>query len=171
MQTILLEKSEQKIYSRVIFLISNNMFGIDELFGKKSGQTIQPSLESKKKILVIEDEPEVSDIYTEILKDNGYDVSSAANGEEGLRKIVELSPSLIFLDLRMPVMDGKNMLSRLKNDEEYSKFKNIPVVILTNSGRTDNIRDTVRLGEASEFIIKANITPDQIIDIAKKYVG
>lgn len=147
------------------------MFGVDKLFGKKSEAGTQSSTQFKRKILVIEDEADISEIYQQTLVDQGYDIYAAANGEEGLKKIVELSPDLIFLDLRMPVMDGKNMLSRLKNDEEYKNFKNIPVVILTNSGKTDNIRDTIRLGEASEFIIKANITPDQVVDIAKKYLG
>lgn len=147
------------------------MFGINEFFGKKSEAGTRSGTELKKKILVIEDEVEVSDIYTEMLSDHGYDVYSAVNGEDGLKKIVEINPNLIFLDLRMPVMDGKNMLSRLKNEAEYSQFKNIPVVIITNSGRTDNIRDTIRLGEASEFIIKASITPDQIVNVARKYLG
>lgn len=147
------------------------MFKVGDLVGKKTVQTEESPITLKKKILVIEDELELSEIYQELLRDNGYDVHTAGNGEEGLRKVVEITPDLIFLDLRMPILDGKNMLSRLKKDLEFTKFKHIPVVILTNSGRIENIRDTIRLGDASEFIIKSNITPDQIVDVAKKYLG
>lgn len=147
------------------------MFKVGDLVGKKTVQTEEPPITLKKKILVIEDELELSEIYQELLRDNGYDVHTAGNGEEGLRKVVEITPDLIFLDLRMPILDGKNMLSRLKKDLEFTKFKHIPIVILTNSGRIENIRDTIRLGDASEFIIKSNITPDQIVDVAKKYLG
>ncbi len=147
------------------------MPGISNIFQKqKNPPPSQTPNENRKKILIIEDEVDISEIYQQILKDGGYDVYAAANGQEGLNKIIEVFPNLILLDLRMPVMDGKTMLAHLKSDPEYANYKNIPVVVLTNSGRSDNIRDTITLGEASDFIIKASITPDQVLEIAKRYL-
>ncbi len=145
------------------------MFKIGDLFQNQPTSLPSPT-ETKKKILVIEDEMDISEIYQQILKEYGYDVYPAVNGEEGLRRITQLSPNLILLDLRMPVMDGKTMLAHLKNDAQYANFKNIPVIILTNSGRSDNIRDTVRLGDAKDFIIKSNVTPAEVAEIVKRYV-
>lgn len=145
------------------------MLEVGKLFKNQNQATSQPLPEAKKKILVIEDEPDISEIYKQILLEGGFDAYTAANGEEGLTKIVEVSPNLIFLDLRMPVMDGKTMLTHLKNDEKYAGFKDIPIVILTNSGNIDNMRDTMTLGAANEFIVKSNINPDQVVEIAKKY--
>ena len=147
------------------------MLDITKLFQKQASVSNQPATEIKKKVLIIEDEMDISGIYQQILRENGYDVYPATNGEEGLHKITEVYPNLILLDLRMPVMDGKTMLAHLKNDPEYEKFRTIPVIVLTNSGRTDNIRDTLRLGDASDFLIKSNVTPDQIVEVVKKYLS
>jgi CheY-like chemotaxis protein len=127
-----------------------------------------PEIDTKK-ILVIEDEEMILKIYQQVLLKNGYEVHSAINGEDGLNKIVEVNPDLIFLDLTMPLMDGNTMLYHLKNDGKYVNFKNIPVVILTNYGNADNLRETVTLGEATDFIVKSDIDPNQIIELAKKY--
>lgn len=144
------------------------MFKISDLHGKKP-EPAPNSAKAKKKVLVIEDEEMIWRIYQQVLVRHGYEVYSALNGEEGLRKIVKVSPNLIFLDLMMPVMDGKTMLFKLKNDPEYSKFKHIPVVVTTNAGDIGNIRDTMVLGDAIEFVVKSNIEPSQIADIANKY--
>lgn len=135
----------------------------------KKGQYQGPSEEAKKKILVIEDEKMISKMYQQVLIKNGYEVHSAENGEEGLSKIIKVNPDLIFLDLTMPLMDGNTMLYHLKNDGKYINFKNIPVIVLTNYGTTDNLRETVTLGEATDFIVKSNIDPSQIVELVKKY--
>ena len=147
------------------------MFEIGKILKKQDSSNPEPSTEAKKKVLVIEDELDISEIYKQILVENGFEAYTALNGEEGLSKIKETNPNLIFLDLRMPVMDGKTMLNHLKNDEEYISFKYIPVVILTNSGNTENLRETMTLGDATEFLVKSNINPDQVAEIAKRYTA
>jgi CheY-like chemotaxis protein len=147
------------------------MLGINNLFQKQNSQEPnQVPVQIKKKVLIVEDEPDISLIYQQVLIDNGFAVFAAANGEEGLRKIVEISPDFILLDIMMPIMDGKTMLSHLKNDPQYVNFKNIPVVMLTNAGNTDNMRDVKTLGGASDFVIKSNINPGDVVNIVNRFI-
>lgn len=147
------------------------MFNVGELFKTQaSNSPPQSPTVVKKKILVVEDERDISDVYQQILTERGYDTTVARDGQDGLNKIIQLSPELIFLDIRMPVMDGKTMLGLLKNDIRFAKFRNTPVVMLTNSGNVDNIHDTQRLGGANEFIVKSNIAPNELANIADKYL-
>jgi CheY-like chemotaxis protein len=125
----------------------------------------------RKKVLIIEDESDIASIYKQILDEAGYITVTAVNGKNGLQKIFEISPDIIILDLRMPVMDGKTMLSQLKNNPAYAMHKNIPVVILTNSESYESVRDTKSLGGAKEYIIKSNIAPNEIIDVVKRNLG
>ncbi len=138
---------------------------------QKQDAASAPPPAAKKKVLIIEDESDISSIYQQILNEAGYETFIATDGKNGLQKIFEVSPDIIILDLRMPVMDGKTMLRELKNNPAYVMHKNIPVVILTNSESYESVRDTKTLGGANEYIIKANIAPNEIIDIVKRYVG
>ena len=81
----------------------------------------------KKKILVADDEPEIVDIVKRMLEDE-YEVITAYDGEEALRKAKKEKPDLILLDILMPKLDGWETLKKLKEDEE---LKNIPVSMLT----------------------------------------
>ena len=104
----------------------------------------------KKKILVVDDEPEVVEFLRERLKANNFQAISAADGEEGLRMAVQEPPDLIVLDLVMPKKDGFDMLRKLKVNEST---KNIPVIVLTAKSETEVIFKTQEHG-ASDYIIK-----------------
>ena len=90
------------------------------------------------KILVVDDEPSLREMLHDILGMEGFKVITAANGEEGLKKIYEDSPDLILLDCSMPVLDGYEVLERMRKDPVlYSK----PVIMLTVlSGEYDEIK-------------------------------
>ena len=139
--------------------------------GQSNQNQTTPSQTPKKKVLIIEDEKDISEVYQQILNEAGFTVLSAINGKDGLQKIFEYSPDIIILDIRMPVMDGRTMFSTLKNDPAYVRFKNVPVVILTNSESYESIRDTKTEGGANEYIIKSNIAPNEIVDIVKRNLG
>ena len=81
-----------------------------------------------KRILVIDDEPDMVTFYTTILADKGHTVFAANNAEEGLRRLMESRPDLIILDLIMPEKTGIKFFSELKKDE---RFKDIPIVLIT----------------------------------------
>ncbi len=80
------------------------------------------------KLLIVDDEVAILEALTDILSVEGYEVATAANGAEGLKRAGEERPDLILLDLMMPVMDGQEMLRRLKED---SALRSIPVVVMS----------------------------------------
>lgn len=121
---------------------------------------------SKKKILIIEDDFFVRDLYDRELTRDGFKISTAEDGAEGLLKAVEEKPDLILLDIMLPKMSGLDVLKKVKEKEGV---KEIPVVLLTNLGQDNVIREGFSLG-AVGYLIKAAYTPSQIIDEVKKFL-
>ena len=119
------------------------------------------------KIVVVEDEPSINDMYRMKLRLSGFDVQTAFNGEEGLRVIESHEPDLILLDLRMPVMSGDVMLEKLR---ETDKGADIRVIILTNISR-DEAPHNLRFLHVDRYIVKAHHTPTQVIDVVKDVLG
>jgi DNA-binding response OmpR family regulator len=113
-----------------------------------------------KKIIIVEDDAILLEMYHDKFVHSGFDVITATNGKEGLQKTLELKPNIILLDLMMPVMSGNQMLKKLR---EFPQFKKIPVIVLTNAGQVDNIRETTRYDDACEFLIKSNVTVDEVV--------
>jgi len=88
-------------------------------------------MQKQTKILVIDDDPDVHAVVTKIFQPKSYDMVSAYDGDEGLRKVVEERPDLIILDVIMPGKHGFDVCRELKTDEKYHFFSNIPVLMLT----------------------------------------
>ncbi|MBN2078907.1 MAG: SpoIIE family protein phosphatase [Spirochaetes bacterium] len=86
-----------------------------------------PGDESRKRILIVEDNPDMRDFLV-VLLDKDYDIHLAFNGEEGLRKTRDLRPDLVLSDVMMPIMNGYDMTREIKNDRELD---HIPVILLT----------------------------------------
>ena len=86
-----------------------------------------PDQGSKKKILVVDDEPSVSSYLETLLQDNGYETTSAANGSEGLEKARSDRPDLVTLDISMPEKSGVRFYTELKNNPDLAS---VPVVML-----------------------------------------
>jgi len=116
----------------------------------------------QKKVLVVEDEKLLANALEMKFVHANYLVVKAENGQIGLEQVQKEKPNVIILDLMMPVMDGKTMLHKLREMEE---FKALPVVVLTNAGEVDNIRETKRYDNASAFLIKSNVTPEEIVQV------
>jgi DNA-binding response OmpR family regulator len=91
---------------------------------------------NKKKILIVEDEPDILKLLTIYLNDSGYEASFAINGKEGLEKATENKPDLILLDYNMPVMNGPEMLENLRSNLE---LQDIPIIMLTALCDQENI--------------------------------
>lgn len=121
--------------------------------------------DDKVKVLLVEDDPRVRQLYELVLTMEEYDVVCAVNGEEGLQKAEEESPDLIFLDLRIPKISGLDLLSMLRNNP---KTKDIPVVILSNYDDEATISKGLELG-AREYIIKSRITPKDLPTKVEEY--
>jgi len=118
---------------------------------------------SKKNILIIEDDKFLRELIVQKLLKEGYDVSEAVDGEEGIKKIKETKPSLVLLDLILPGIDGFEVLSQMQNEPGLSS---IPVIILSNLGQKEDVEKGLKLG-AVDYLIKAHFTPGEIIDKIK----
>ena len=95
-------------------------------------------METRRKILVIDDEPDVVSYLSAFLEDEGFEVFAAGNGPDGLRLAREQAPDLITLDITMPGMSGIEVLTTLRRDEHLSC---IPVIIITGVTSFDKLTD------------------------------
>ena len=118
------------------------------------------------KVLLVEDDKMIVEMYTLKFSQEGYEVIMAENGKDGLQKAKETKPDIILLDVILPQMDGFTVLKELKADDE---IKNIPVVLLTNLGQDGDVRKGLELG-AIDYLIKANYTPSQVVEKVKSLV-
>jgi len=113
-----------------------------------------------KKILVIEDDKFLRELISQKLLKEGYEISEAIDGEEGLKKIKEEKPDLVLLDLILPGIDGFEVLSEIKDDPILAQ---IPVIILSNLGQKEDVEKGLKLG-AVDYLIKAHFTPGEIVE-------
>lgn len=120
--------------------------------------------DKKVKILLIEDEEMLANMYEVKFKNEGFDLFKASDGADGLEKSKIINPDFILLDIIMPKMDGFSVLKALKEDE---KTKNIPVMLLTNLGQDEDIERGKKMG-AVGYLVKANITPSEVVAAVKK---
>lgn len=120
--------------------------------------------ESVKTVLIIEDEEHQREALRASFEQQQCHVMTATNGKEGLEKIKETRPSIILLDLMMPVLDGFAFLDALKSDEE---FKHIPVVILTNLGTQERLTSLIN-DKCDYFFTKTNSSLKEIVDKTKE---
>lgn len=111
------------------------------------------------KILLVEDDEMLHSMYTQKFSQEGYQIISAYNGAEGLKKAEEEKPDVILLDIIMPKMDGFVALKKIKQNVNLAK---IPVVMLTNLGQDEDIKKGRELG-ADDYFIKANHTPTEVV--------
>jgi DNA-binding response OmpR family regulator len=120
-----------------------------------------------KKILIIEDDPFLSEMYATKFSQSGFQAEIAADGIKGMKKIEASKPDLILLDIVLPKLDGFEILKRIKKD---SKLKEIPVILLTNLGQKNEVEKGLALG-ANEYIIKAHFTPTAVVAKVKEILG
>ena len=116
-----------------------------------------------KKILLVEDEKIIREMYEIVLKHAGYDVDFAEDGEVAVQKLSQPKPDydLVLLDLMMPKLDGINVLKIIKAPDSPSRH--IPVFLLTNLGMENLIKEAMSHG-ADKFLVKANYLPKQVVD-------
>ena len=123
--------------------------------------------DQKIKILLIEDEEMLANMYEVKFKNEGFDLEKALDGAAGLEKAKANKPDFILLDIIMPKMDGFSVLKALKEDETT---KDVPVMLLTNLGQEEDIQKGKELGSVG-YLVKANITPAEVVAEVKKNLG
>ena len=115
-------------------------------------------------IAIIEDEPTILRLYETKLTLEGFKVSTAQNGREGFELIKTSLPDLVLLDLRMPEMNGDEMLERVRAEDWGSDIR---VIVLTNISK-DEAPPILRLLGVDRYIVKAHYTPSQVVEVVRE---
>lgn len=126
-------------------------------------------MESKsiKRILCIEDEPEMIDLIQLILGRRGFDVSGATGGKAGLQAVREQLPDLVLLDLMMPDMDGWEVYQQMKADEST---RNIPVIVVTAKAQSIDKVLGLHIAKVDDYIAKP-FSPQELLASVEKILN
>ena len=120
-----------------------------------------------KRILCIEDEPEMIDLIRLILSRRGFDVQGAAGGVEGIKLVRETLPDLVLLDLMMPDMDGWEEYQQKKADDS---MRNIPVIVVTAKAQNIDKVLGLHIAKVDDYIAKP-FGPQELMDSVEKILG
>jgi len=135
------------------------------LAGQK--EVVEKTKVAPKKVLVVDDEKPLLEALSSRLAEEGYQIFKAENGKEALDLAIANKPDILLLDLIMPVMDG---VAVLKNLREIPEFKGLPVIVLTNAGDIENVRNAQFYYNAAEFLIKSNVNMEDIVQKVKEAI-
>lgn len=114
----------------------------------------------KIKVLIVEDEETLSQMYSIKFEKEGFTVLTANDGQTGLDLATKEKPDVILLDVIMPKMDGFMVLEQLQAE---TTTKKIPVIMLTNLGQTEDLEKGKKMG-ATDYLVKASCTPMQVVE-------
>lgn len=120
-----------------------------------------------KKILLVEDEEIIIELLQKKLTKEGYEVSIARNGEEGLKLMREANPDIVLLDIIMPKLGGFEVMEAMQKDPELKK---IPIIVISNSGQPVELDKAQRLG-ARDWLIKTEFDPQEVLIKVEKQIG
>ena len=119
-----------------------------------------------QKILVVEDDMFLRELYTDTLSEEGYKVEDAADGEIALEKMKIGGYDLVLLDIIMPKMDGLSVMKQMQNNPPLAPNK--CVIFLTNLDKDQEIRTALELGNG--YLIKSQMTPGSLVEQVKLYL-
>lgn len=124
-------------------------------------------MEEEVKVLLIEDDEFAAEMYRLRLSGDGYEVVIARNGQEGLNLAASVLPDFVYLDIRLPILDGFEVLEQLRANPLTA---HIPVIILTNYGEEEFRERGLKLG-ALEFLVKSDTTPARLSETVERVTG
>ena len=119
------------------------------------------------KVLIIEDEEALLSVLEHKLTREGYEVSLARDGEQGLEQIKAIKPEVVLLDILMPKLDGFGVLAKLHSDGLIST---LPVIVISNSGQPVEIDRALKLG-ARDYLVKAEFSPEEVVEKVRKVLS
>src|SRR5487761_571456 len=120
-----------------------------------------------KSILLIEDDELLSNLLQTKLTHEGYDVTTAKDGEEGLEALADKIFNLVLLDILMPRMNGMEFLAKLRANKQWEE---VPVIVISNSGEPFGDEDAKKFGVV-DYLVKANFNPAEVIEKVKQQIG
>ncbi|MCK5085332.1 response regulator [Candidatus Parcubacteria bacterium] len=143
--------------SKKVFIMKN----------EKSSQVEEEiSKEIGIRVLLVEDDDFLRDICEIKLKKEGFNVTTSADGIDAFKKIKDIKPQLVLLDVILPGMDGFDILKQTKENVETTL---IPIIMLTNLGQNDEVQKGLDMG-AEDYIIKAHFTVDEIVEKVRSII-
>jgi DNA-binding response OmpR family regulator len=113
----------------------------------------------KPRVCIIDDDPDLREIYSIVLKREGFDIFLAVDGKQGVETAKKERPDIIILDMNMPVMNGVEVLEALGSDPELKK---IPVIVLSNIDSMETIKEVGKF-DTHFYFIKAMTTPQKVV--------
>lgn len=119
------------------------------------------------KILLVEDDPFIAEIYEKKLADAGFEVVNAKTGKEVLKRVAESAYDLVLLDMVLPELSGMEVLQELRGKLEYDQ--NLKVVVFSNLSSPEEQAAAIKAG-ATGFISKTSFSPSQVVDEIKRYL-
>lgn len=118
----------------------------------------------QKRIILVEDDQFLANIYTAKLKEAGFEVEVVGDGNSVIARIKEKKPDLLLLDIILPHLDGWEVIKQVKKTEELSDLK---IVILSSLGQKNEVEKGLKLG-AVKYFIRSHYTPAEIVEEIKK---
>ena len=119
----------------------------------------------QKRVLIIDDEPDILKVIVFRLKKAGYEIIVSDNGKDGIDCAKKQRPDLILLDLYLPVIDGYEVCKRIKSDQDLKK---IPIIFITASQAAE-VKDKMQSSGADDYIIKP-FEPAELLQKIEKYI-
>lgn len=117
----------------------------------------------KLRVLIVEDEIVLQDVYKLILSSQGHEVATANNGLEGLAQLKKVTPDVVLLDIFMPVMDGKEFLRNI----DLKDYPDTKIIVYSNLSDSKTEGEMRELG-ANNFVLKSSMTPQDLISLVAK---
>ena len=118
-------------------------------------------MESKRKtILIVEDELSQRTALRDKFLKSGFDILESRNGEDGIKKALDSHPDIILLDILMPVMDGVDMVKKLRSDDWG---KDVPVIVLSNSNAITKVQEALD-NEVFDYFLKSDTPLDVLVE-------
>jgi two-component system response regulator VicR len=124
-------------------------------------------METKRRVVYIEDEPEMIDLVRLILNRRGYEIIGANGGRDGLDLIRKEIPDLVLLDLMMPDMDGWDVYQQMKADQNT---QNIPVIVITAKAQSIDKVLGLHIAKVDDYISKP-FSPQELVDSVEKVMA
>jgi len=122
--------------------------------------------QKKHTILLAEDDQFLQRMYATRLEQSGLEVVVAGDGAKALELLKKKRPDVLVLDILMPKKDGFEVLKEVRAD---ASLKNLPIIVLTNLGEADDVRQARKLG-ANDYLIKAHFLPSEVMSVIEKYL-
>ncbi len=124
-------------------------------------------MDQQPKILIVEDDAFLREVYIETLEKEGFSIASAEDGEQGLEKLRAGGWDLVLLDIIMPKLNGLEVMKKFKEDPNAKPSKTI--IFLTNLDKDEEIKEALQLGDG--YLIKSQMTPGDFLKEVKNFLA